>query len=440
MCEQKDEQKPMSLKQAFTPLHRWLIAAALAFVTTAAAQAQGLFETAIIVNDTAITQYEIEQRARFLQLLRAPGDPQEEARRGLIEDRLRLSETRRAGITPSPEEIEQGMSEFAARANLETEQFMAAIAQQGVAAETFRDFVVAGLAWRTYVRGRFGPRSQVTEAEIDLALSQNTSGRGQVRVLLSEIIVPAQGPNAERNAALIERLSTSIRSESAFASAARRFSAAPTRGRGGRLEWLALGQIPPVLRASVLTLEPGEVTEPINLGPGIAIFQLRALEETAGDAPEALALEYVSLLIPGGQSAAAKAEAQGLRDNYDTCDDLYKPAQLLPADRFNRVTQAASQVPGDVALELARLDDNEVSTALTTADGAFMRFLMLCGRTLDAGLEEADTPQLDEDNAPIAQVDDREQVRQRLFSQRIASYADSFLEELRADAIIIENP
>ena len=396
--------------------------------------AQSPFETVITVNDAAITQYEIDQRARLLALLRAPGDPQVEARKGLIEDRLRIGEARRAGVAPTPEEIQEGMTEFAARANLSAEQFIAAIGQAGVDVETFRDFVSAGLSWRTFVQGRFGPRSQVSDAEVDRALSQNSLQRGGVRVLLSEIIVPAQGPNAEANQALIQRLSDTLRGESAFAAAARRYSASATRGRGGRLDWLPIGQVPPALRAAVLLLEPGEVTDPITLGPGVGIFQLRALEETEGETPDTLALEYVSILIPGGQSASARDRAQTLQDDYDTCDDLYKPAQSLPAENFERVILPAAQVPGDIALELAKLDDNEVSTSLTRQNGAVMVYLMLCGRTLET--PELAEPELDENGEPVPVRDEREELRQRLFAQRLASYADSFLEELRADAII----
>ncbi len=396
--------------------------------------AQSPFETVITVNDAAITQYEIDQRARLLGLLRSPGDPQEEARKGLIDDRLRISEARRAGVAPTPEEIQNGMAEFAGRANLSAEEFIAAIGQAGVDVETFRDFVSAGLSWRTFVQGRFGPRSQVSDAEVDRALSQNSLRRGGVRVLLSEIIVPAQGPNAEANQALIQRLSDTLRTENAFAAAARRHSASGTRGRGGRLDWLPIGQVPPALRAAVLVLEPGEVTDPINLGPGVGIFQLRALEETEAETPDTLALEYVSILIPGGQSASARARAQELQDDYDTCDDLYKPAQSLPGGTFERAILPAAQVPGDIALELAGLDDNEVSTALTRQDGAVMVYLMLCGRTLET--PELETPELDENGEPVPVRDEREVLRERLFAQRLASYADSFLEELRADAII----
>ncbi len=397
--------------------------AAIAFAALPATAQQSLFNTAITVNDQAITQYEINQRVLFLRLLRAPGNPVEEAREGLIEDRLRANATTSAGISLSEEEIAEGMEEFAARANLDREQFLAAIAEQGVAAETFRDFVASGLAWRQLVRGRFGPRAQVTEAEIDSALSLSTT-QADARVLLSEIILPLTPETADEARALITRLSEQIKTEAAFAAAARQYSAAPTNSRGGRLEWLPLSRVPPQLRAQVLTLAPGQVTDPIDLGPGIAIFQLRALEESEVVEAETLALEYVSILIPGGN---AQAVAQSYDDNYDTCDDLYQPAQTLPEDQFERVVLPAAEVPGDIALELARLDNDESSARLTRQNGAVTVYLKLCGRTVE-------TP-VGEDGE---EIDQRAQIRERLFQQRLASYADSFLEELRADAIIVE--
>ena len=52
------------------------------------AAAQGQFNPAVIVNDRAVTFYEIDQRAKLLTLFRAPGAGPEEARKQLIEDRL----------------------------------------------------------------------------------------------------------------------------------------------------------------------------------------------------------------------------------------------------------------------------------------------------------------------------------------------------------------
>ncbi|RLJ41570.1 periplasmic chaperone for outer membrane proteins SurA [Litoreibacter meonggei] len=415
------------------PIHA-LLTRILAFTLTALAllapaanaQQQGLFQTAITVNDLVITNYELQQRELLLTVLRAPGSPTTEARKGLIDDRLRLTATKSAGISPTEEQITEGMEEFAGRANLSAEEFIKAVGQAGVSAETFRDFVAAGLAWRELVQGRFGARSQVTEPEVDRAMALQGSAGG-ARVLLAEIVLPLTPQVAERNQALAQRLSETIKSESAFSAAARRYSASPTRGRGGRLEWLPLGNVPPQLRAAVLTLGPGEVSEPLSLGNAVGVFQLRGLEETEAASPETQALEYVTVLFPGGRTPETLAQAKSFEDRYDTCDDLYAPAKDLPSEYFERTVLPTAEVPGDISLELAKLDSNEVSTALTRQNGQFLVYLMLCGRTLDIPLDENGE-----------EVDLRARVREQLFNQRITSFADSYLEELRADAIIVE--
>ena len=123
------------------------------FIGGVAALAQDAsFSPRLYVNDRAVSNFEVQQRALFLSLLRAPGDVQAEAIKGLIEDRLRSGVAKQQGLTLTAEAVTAGMNEFAARANLTGEQFIAALGQAGVAPETFRDFVSAGLIWRDVVR------------------------------------------------------------------------------------------------------------------------------------------------------------------------------------------------------------------------------------------------------------------------------------------------
>ncbi|MFV2053003.1 peptidylprolyl isomerase [Aliiroseovarius sp. YM-037] len=382
------------------------------------AMAQTLFSPAIIVNDAVVTNYELDQRLKFLRLLNQPGNIEDEARQGLIDDRLRLQAADALGIEVTEEQIAEGMSEFAGRAELTTEQFIQAIGQGGIEEPAFRDFVKAGIAWREVVRTRFGPRVQITESEIDraLALSSNAGG---VRVLLSEIILPVTPANAAAQRRRAEQISQ-ISTLPAFASTARSVSAAPSRGRGGRIDWVPIGNLPPAIRTQVLTLSPGEVSDPIDIPNGIALFQLRAIEETGAPEQNTVSVEYAAYYIPGGRSEQALGQASRIRDRVDTCDDLYGVAKDQPPEVLERDTLPTAEIPGDIAMELAKLDDNEVSTALTRAGGDTLVFLMLCGR-------------VSEQAADISRTD----LRQRLTNQRLASYADSYLAELRAEATIV---
>lgn len=424
-----------------------LIPLALAGLTAIAAPAgarAGEFSPAVVVNDSAVTEYELDQRVRFLTILRAPGDPAAEAEKGLIEDRLRMQAAKAAGIAINDRQVAAGMAEFAGRANLDTEQFVQAIGEAGVAPETFRDFVKAGLAWRETVRARFAEKIAISEAEIDRAMSVPAQRGAGPRVLLSEILIPTSGGAIEKRD-FAEELAKSIGSEAAFAAAARAHSAAPSRANGGQVGWVPVTNLPPQVRQVIAGMGNGQVSPPINLGNAIAIVRLRGLEQGGEIAPANLTVDYAQVLIPGGRTPDALAEAERIRGEADTCDDLYRVFKAAPAGTVLRETRALSQVPGTIAGELAHLDDNEVSTALTS--GNALVFLMLCKRS--ATLASGAAPVVAGAAAPAAegspaidpalgfgQGPSRAQVREELVNQRLGALADGWLAELKANAII----
>ncbi|WP_299671267.1 peptidylprolyl isomerase [uncultured Roseobacter sp.] len=392
------------------------LAAGLAFA--APALAQGLFDPVVFVNDDVVTEYEIEQRTAFLRLLNSPGSGRADVIETLVNERLQSQAVAASGFELSPEGLQQGMEEFAGRANLSAEEFISRLSEGGVAEETFRDFVEVGVAWRDLIRARFGARVQVSEAEIDRALG-STGGTTGIRVLVSEIIIPAP---PERRAAveeLAQEIATSQSTEE-FSNYAREYSATATREAGGRLPWQELTNLPPVLRPILLSLAPGEVTDPLPIPNAIALFQLRDIQETGAPTRSFAAIEYAAYYIPGGRSPAGLAAAARVRAEVDVCDDLYGIAQGQPEEVLERGSKAPGDIPQDIALELSKLDPGEVSTALTRANGETLVFLMLCGRTAEV-------------NQDVARVD----VANSLRSARINAYADSLLDQLRADARIV---
>ncbi len=388
----------------------------------ATAAAQGLFAPVVTIDGAPVTAYELDQRMRMLQVFRSAGDLRAEATTALIDERLQVREARRLNLTATPAEIEEGETEFAARADLDRDAFLQALAAGGVEPETFRDFVTAGLLWRKVVSERFAGRVGVSEREIDAVLADDGRRPG-LRILLSEIILPADtAERAARSRALAGELAQ-ITGQSAFEAAAREYSAAPSRERGGRIDWMPLDNLPPALRALVRPLAPGRVAGPIQVPNALVLFQLRGIEEVADLGPDTRTLDYAAFYIPGGRSAAALAEAARIDAVTDTCDDLYGLARGLPANRLQRDRLPPSEVPADVAMELAKLDPGEASTALTRAGGQTLVYLMLCDRI---------------PAEPEGGVPSRDRIRDRLVNRRAAAYADNYLSELRANATIVE--
>ena len=381
--------------------------------------AQNPYSAAVKVNGSAVTWFEIDQREKMLRAFQTIGDLRSQAIEELIDDRLRQQAARAMGQTLTPEELNEGLAEFAQRANMTVEQFEQALANEGVFPETFRDFVRTGLLWRKVVSGRFQAKAFITEAELDTALALGTTALG-ASVLLSEIIMPFDETTREQTLEFLTGLRRGLRSLKDFEEAALTYSAAASRADSGRLDWTPLSNLPPAVGTMLLTMSTGEVTEPIELPGAYALFQLRGLRADRNVAAKTIALDYAILRMPGGRSESTLKTAAQLEGAIDTCLDLQAKAERFPEGAFTRSVLPVRQVPRDIARELEQLDPNEVSTNLTSgANGEFLTFLMLCGRTNE----------LSEGN--------REEVRLTLFNQRMEAFGAGYLQELRGDAVIV---
>ncbi len=381
--------------------------------------AQGLFSPAITVNGRVITQFELEQRTQLLRILNAPGDPAKLAREGLIEDRLKQQEIDAIALEIPPEDVENGIVQFAARANLPPDELIKALEQNGVSRETLRDFVKMQIAWREFVGTRFGNRARPSESEINRALGQGGAGTG-IQVLLSELIIPVTPQTLDQVEALADEISK-VTSYDAFSAAATQYSASDTRNNGGRMNWLPISNLPPALQPVILALNPGEVTAPLSLPNAVALFQMRGIRESGTSAPRYASIEYAAYYIAGGRSPEALSTAAGIANRVDTCNDLYGIAKGQPETVLDRETKKPGEIPRDIALELAKLDPGEISTALTRSSGQTLVFLMLCGRTSE-----------------FAEDASRQDIANALIDQRLNAISKSYLEQLKADSVIIE--
>lgn len=378
-----------------------------------AAQAQGLFDPVISVNRAAITAYELEQREQFLEILQRSSGMAQQARDSLIEDRLKMAAADRAGIKLGGAELLSAMDDFAANANLELEQLLETLAQSGVDEQTYRDFIMVGVTWRELIRARFAARSAPSEAEIDRALA-SAAAQGGVKVLLTEIVLPA-GSAEELNSArqTAERLGR-ISSTADFSEQARRLSVAQSRVNGGRLEWANLSDLPDGLRPIISGLRPGQITTPLEVPNAVVLFQLRDVAETTAQSPEISAIEYAHLKGPADAVKAATQMA-------DTCDDFYGAAKDDPSLTLTIRSESPDQMSQALSLRLMGLDKNEIDEMpAAAAAGDHAEIVMLCARVY-AALEDVS----------------RGQVADNLRSARISSLADGFLAELRASADIV---
>jgi peptidyl-prolyl cis-trans isomerase SurA len=390
------------------------IGLSFAFSTYAA----GKYSPAYQVNESIITSYEIQQRIKMLKSFGTTGDLRGLAVEQLIEDRLRLQAAKKAGITTSENDLFDGMVEFAARGDFSIEQLNEYFDERDVDQETFRDFVRAGLLWRSVIGSQFASKVNVTDVEVDARLDVSSVNFPKT-VNVAEIIMPIEERGAVQTRALADRLTQTIKSTEQFSTAAKKFSKSNTSVRGGSMGWIPMGNLPEEISGAIAALEPGQMTAPILLGDAIALYQLLGVREAKSASEQVISVSYVTVAMPASKSGknGQTTTATKLINSVDTCLDLQAKTSKFGENAVTRQSLPAAQVPPRIGAELAKLDPNEA--LYYTAESGAINVVMLCNRAKD--LPEGA----------------REQIRNALFGQRIGSFGDGYLQELRSDATII---
>ncbi|MCZ0960094.1 peptidylprolyl isomerase [Paracoccus benzoatiresistens] len=416
-------------------LSGFALAAALMAGAPAPLLAQNLFEPVIYINNAAITRYEVGQRQRFMQILGAPNTTAEDAQKALIDDRLRNHAARQLGIEPTEEELQNGLEEFAARAGMSAAEFTAALEGAGIESQAYRDFVSAGLVWRSVIRQRVVPQIDVSDAEVDQELRKQVETPVLSRVLISELIIPAPPGQEQQAMNLARQIAGANLGSDEFEAAAREYSAAESAQAGGRLAWVNIDNLPPSLRQVIGALQPGQTTQPLTVEGAVVLFHLRDSQGTLRPGATEQVIDYATLRLPSAADAAALAA------RTRSCDDLYLQAGPQAAAQVQRQTISQGAIPTLIATRLATMDRDEAGV-VDYGNGADL--VMLCSRQPALVADMADdvaTTALPDDGVEAAvpnadALPTRDAVRDEIFNRKANAGAEAYLAELRAQAVI----
>ena len=375
--------------------------------------AAGIFDTVISVDKAAITNYELEQRILFFNFLNEPGDALTKSRQSLIDDRLKMAAAAKDSIALTPTELENEMLDFAKNSNQSLSRLLNLLREGGVDAETFRDYVEVGVVWRELVRQRFGSQAQPTKSELDRALAA-ASTEGGIRVLLTEIVLPAKPSQLEESRKIAKELAK-ITSTDVFSGKAKKMSVSSSRDNGGKVPWRSLKDLPNGLRQIIASLRPGQVAKPLEVQNAIVLFQLRDVEELALKVPEIVSMKFAK--ITGANSVLNLATK-----TVNSCDDLYGLVKLNKDVVLEMVTQHPDELEQATALRLNSLDRNEMSVLSDSTDSAdsIGNMIMLCERSYST---LADTS--------------RSEVAKNINAARLTNLAEGYLAELRTNATVV---
>ncbi|RIK88718.1 MAG: molecular chaperone SurA [Hyphomicrobiales bacterium] len=191
------------MKSVASALRRTGFAAMLACLSPlamppAAVQAS---EIRYIVNNEAITSYDIQRRAAFLRLQNKRGNLQQFAAEEMIDQVVRNAEAKRLNIRIGDDQVAGAYERFARSNRMSPAQMDQVLNQAGVTKAHFREFIRSQMGWAQVVARQNRSGGQMSEQDVVRRMLQQGGAKPKAtEYMLQQVIFVV--PSAERGAKL----------------------------------------------------------------------------------------------------------------------------------------------------------------------------------------------------------------------------------------------
>ncbi|MDH5285259.1 MAG: peptidylprolyl isomerase [Betaproteobacteria bacterium] len=342
-----------------------------------------------VVNDEALTQYELDaqRRAILAQMREAKMTPpatdvlERQVLERMITERALLQFARETGIRVDDTGVERTIARIAQDNKLTPDQFRAALQREGIPYAKYREDVRREMTVQRLREREAESRANVSDAEVDQFLQLTASrGAGDAEYQLAHILVgvpeqssPDQLGERRRRA---EDALAQIKGGADFAQVAAALSDAPDALQGGNLGWRAAARLPTVFVEVIRGMKPGDVSEVLRSPAGYHIVKLVDLRDrNAPVVVEQARVRHVLVRVSETVSEAdAKARIDRVKDRLDTGAKFEDMARINSEDPSSaRGGELGWVSPGDTVPEFEQafraLALGEVSQPVRTPFG-----------------------------------------------------------------------
>jgi len=384
------------------------------------------------VNEHPITNYDVEQRAKFLEFatnIRINDQNRdrvyEDALQLLIDDKLRLEEAK--DMIPDVES-----SVLPEARNFMNQNFgngdrsgTIILREAGIDPMTVQQKYTSDLAWSSYISGRFQEKFSNIETMIDEELARMRLSASKPQIQLGEIVLaPGQSRDLTQTEALAREIAAAVRKGASFAEIARQYSASGSASRGGNIGWVMVEKLPKAFRDELAGMKSGEVTDPVLLDG--AFYLLRHTGERRNGLVDSsqsrvwLARAILPVSADATDADRLEAAARVSRDTSDItdCDAMETLNTEYGSGAFARLDEMLVADMGPQMQQLiASLDSGKPSEPLVFSEG--IASIMIC-KIME----------------PELQLPDREEIRQIFFDRVFGSLSERQELKLRRTAVI----
>ena len=285
-----------------------------------------------VVNDEAITQYELDDARRVVvQQLKQQNVQQpaadvldKQVLERLITERALLQHAKDSGVKVDDSQVERAIQRIAEDNKLTLDGLRQALAREGVAYVRYREDVRSEIVMQRLREREVDARITVSDAEVEnylATIKAQSGGEAEYRLAHILVLVPEQA-NAEQIEAKRRRAEEAlknIREGTDFGQVAAGFSDATDALSGGNLGWRPGARLPTVFAETVRGMKAGDVSPVLRSAAGFHIVKL--IERRSRNEPALVDQTHVRhILIRVNEitsEAEGKAKIDRLKDRLD---------------------------------------------------------------------------------------------------------------------------
>jgi peptidyl-prolyl cis-trans isomerase SurA len=342
-----------------------------------------------VVNDEAITQYELDDARSVVvkqlkqQNVQQPSSDvlEKQVLERLITERALLQYAKENGIKVDDTTVERAIQRIAEDNKITLDGLRQALAKDNIPYAKYREDVRNEIVVQRLREREVDQHIAVSDAEVDLYLATvKTQAGGDAEYLVSHILVvipeQASAEQIEAKRRRAEEALKSIRSGADFGQVAAGFSDATDALSGGNLGWRAGARLPTVFAEIVRAMKVGDVSPVLRSAAGFHIVKL--VDRRSRNDPALVDQTHARhILIRVNEitsEADGKSKIERIKDRIDAGAKFDEMARLNSEDATSAKGGDLGWIsPGDTvpAFEEAmnKLAINQVSAPVRTAFG-----------------------------------------------------------------------
>ncbi|AXU18053.1 peptidylprolyl isomerase [Novosphingobium sp. THN1] len=389
-----------------------------------------------IINGEIVTGTDVEQRLALIVSANGGKISAEETERlrmqvlrNLIDETLQIQEAKAADVPADDAQVESTYERVATQNFGQSPEAMEKyLARIGSSAASLKRQIRGEIAWQNLLRRNVQPFVNISEGEVQEAIQRLQASKGTDEYRIGEIFLAATDENKAQVFANAEKIVEQLKQGGSFVAYARQYSEASTASVGGDLGWIRLGQLPTELAAAAGSMAPGQLAGPVEIRGGFSILYLIDKRQvlTADPRDALLSLKQISIEFAKGtsndQATKRAAEFAATVKAIKGCGDAEVQATKIGATVVANDQIKARDLPAQLQDTLLNLQVGQTTPPFGSIDEG-VRVLMLCGRD---DPQVASGPNFDE---MMAQMED----------DRVNKRAQTYLRDLRRDAVIEYN-